>query len=537
MKNLSEKFRDCKNEISNILERSNIDKVAKEEILLKIDRFEQDIDDSTIENLVYSAEKNEKFNEPNYKKFFDSLNHPFIIGHTSAHFIVVNKYFANMLGYENPEEINGRSFYDFIHHDDINSTVSAQKVLEKNKINDGISNIISFENRYKKKSGEYIWLNWKAVQLEDNYYAMTELSDISNEFLSKLAHEIRTPLNVILGFSELLTLDESIKNESQTNLKMIVKSCESLNTLITELLDISRSEISKLNVVEVDLHDEIIHIIKSFGPELVKKKISLKFYEKHSHYLVKCDTSKFAQIMKNLISNAIKYNKENGLIIINCEYFNKKMKISVRDTGIGIPESQIKNLYKPFHRLGRNTEYEGTGIGLSLVKKLVNLFDGTIICNSTEGEGSEFIIEFEANENDKSYHEGIFTIFNNETKILYIEDVETNIKIIEQMLRKLDNIRFYYSKTGEEGLEMIKENPPDILLLDLGLPGIRGEEVFEKAKQEGRLKNTKVCVVSAEGRSQKIDSLFKSGIDEYMPKPVRIKPFLEYIQNNSAQKV
>jgi len=256
---------------------------------------------------------------------------------------------------------------------------------------------LNFENRYKKKNGNYIWISWQAFQRGDYIYAnITPHIGENDELLSRIAHELKTPLNSILGFSELLLYSPDLTNNDKEILTDIMKGSSNLENMINNLLDMSKINLQNLKINEHNLNTLIKNAVISFTPDIYKKNINLYFHQKNSHNIVYVDKYSFERVLKNFISNAIKYNKPYGEIYITCliNDLNGKLQMCIEDTGIGITEKNIKNLYIPFNRLGITSEYQGNGIGLAYSKKILDLFNISIECTSKINEFTKFTFEF-----------------------------------------------------------------------------------------------------------------------------------------------
>lgn len=495
------------------------------------DKKKQTLNAEILMKLSIKNKNRDTFNPLDFERFFYLLPIAMCITSNTGDFLAVNNGFCSMLGYDDGDIIqNNMKIYDFIHPDDIESTITAQDKLAKGGF------VASFENRYLHKMGGYFWISWQAIEYENKYYAIASKAPSSDEFLSRVAHELKTPLNSIMGFADIIRLDNSMNEQNAHYMTQIIKSANSLNVLVNDILDLSKISVERLIMEDIVIYDAIMDSIETFMPDLVNKNISLKFDKRNSYCEVKCDYQKLLQVFKNLISNAIKYNKDHGKITITCKYIKGKLDISVKDTGIGIDKKNFPYLYKPFNRLGIGHKYPGSGIGLSLVKKIVDIFGGSIKCESIVNSYTKFTISLPAREkHDKNENENYNLILNGEqdkgTRILYIEDTDTNIQLIDAMLGRLGDIEFNYAYTGKEGLKAIKDTKPQILLLDLGLPDIDGSDVFQIAKKEGYLNDTQVIVISAEGRPKKIEELYKMGIDHYVSKPINIDKLMRHIQN------
>lgn len=477
--------------------------------------------------------KNEfKLSEDDFEIFFKINTEAFVISSTSGFFTYVNESFSKMLGY-NIEDIINQEFYKFIHPDDIDTTIQAQT-----KLHNG-NTLLSFDNRFLNKNGNYIWITWKAIQNKNKYYAIAYLKGNNDELMSRIAHELKTPLSSIIGFTELLLYNDGLNSEIKEYIEIIAKSGTDLEIMINNLLDMSRITTDNIHYEHISINNLILDIINSFIPMCEKKNIKIFFNQKDSHHIINIDYEKIKHVFKNIINNAIKYNKENGIINIKCEVIDNILNISIKDTGIGIKEHNMKDLYIPFNRLGIKSEYEGNGIGLAYSKKIIDIMRGKINCESVYGEYTTFIISF----NIVELKEGTTDIFSNEKSILnilnilYIEDNEPNIKLIKKLVEKIVECNFLYSKNGRDGLKTLRENEIDILLLDLGLPDIDGLDIYKIAKSENLIdKDRIVLVISAEARAKKINELYSEGIYEFIPKPVRMKKFYD-IFNKALKKV
>jgi signal transduction histidine kinase len=290
--------------------------------------------------------------------------------------------------------------------------------------------------------------------------------------MSRIAHELKTPLTSIVGFTELLLINDSLKNDEKEYIKSISQSGLDMEKMINDLFDMSKISVQNIHWTDVSINESIKEIVNSFIPSMDKRKIITNFYQKDSQHIISIDESKFKQVFKNLMSNAVKYNKESGTINIKCYKEGDNLNISIRDTGIGIPKNKMQDLYLPFNRLGLTSDYEGSGIGLAYSKKILDIMNGKIKCNSVLSEYTEFIITFNIKE-EKEEDKEMDTIFSNKKpklNILYIEDVKSTIKLVQKIIEKFYDVNFYYSETGEDGLKKLKDIKIDILLLDLGLP-------------------------------------------------------------------
>ncbi len=367
-----------------------------------------------------------------------------------------------------------------------------------------------------------------------------------SEFLSRMSHELRTPMNSILGFAQLLEMGELNKSQ-QKGVQHILKSGKHLLNLINEVLDITRIEAGRLSlsIEPVQLAPIISETIDSIKPQTLDKQISIQFKPSPTNRLfVLADKQRLQQILINLLGNAIKYNNEGGSVLVESEVLEVaestpgKVRISVTDTGIGIPAESIPKLFKPFERIGaEQSAEEGSGLGLTVVKKLTEAMNGTIEVESTPEKGSKFWIDLPQAESqlksvEKLEDTGIYGQENKKGTILYIEDNQPNIELIEQiLLYQRPNIRLITNTTGRETIQLANENSPDLIILDLNLPDIHGSEVMKNLKNDISTRLIPVVVVSADAMPNQLEKLKKLGAVDYLTKPINVQVFLTVVDH------
>ncbi len=368
-------------------------------------------------------------------------------------------------------------------------------------------------------------------------------SKAKSEFLSSMSHELRTPLNAILGFSQILELDpESPLTPSQSqSVKEISKAGSHLLELINEILDLAKIESGKLSISIESVPikpviEETIAIIKPFAD---KHKIKIITYPiDNSTEFVSADHTRIKQILLNLLSNAIKYNKKDGQVIFYHDKVNNKYRFHVIDTGIGLSNSDLELIFKPFHRLNRiNNSIEGTGIGLAVAKQLTELMNGEIFVNSEKGAGSHFWVELPCIEPSfLQISENIMTsenktYFSNDKfrTILYAEDNPANLRLVERALHQISNLKMLSANSGELCLDLAVAHKPDIILLDINLPGIDGYEVFKRLKMLKETKAIPIIAVSAHAMPRDIEKGLSLGFSDYITKPIDIQNFIEKV--------
>ncbi|MDD2304438.1 MAG: ABC transporter substrate-binding protein [Prolixibacteraceae bacterium] len=367
-----------------------------------------------------------------------------------------------------------------------------------------------------------------------------------SEFLSRMSHELRTPMNSILGFAQLLEMGE-LTPPQKKGVQHILRSGKHLLNLINEVLDITRIEAGhlSLSIEPLQLARVISEIVDGIRPQTLEKQLSLKFKPSATNrQFVLADKQRLQQILINLLGNAIKYNKPEGKIVIETQEIAAtgeapaKIRISVIDTGIGISPEGISKLFNPFERIGaEQSAEEGTGLGLTVVKKLTEAMKGAIGVESVPEQGSTFWIDLLQAESQPEVYKPPVDSENNDQEgkkgtILYIEDNQSNIELVEQILdHHRPNIRLITTINGKETVQLAFENKPDLVILDLNLPDIHGSEVIKNLKNELTTQHIPVVVVSADAMKLQREKLKKLGAVDYMTKPINVQVFLNTIDN------
>ena len=378
-----------------------------------------------------------------------------------------------------------------------------------------------------------------------------------SQFLSSMSHELRTPLNAIIGFGQLLQLETNHPlNESQLeNVDEIVKAGNHLLELINEVLDLARIEAGRidLSIKTVVVSKVLVESIQLITP-LAKKRgieiglifdddeISLKeLIDKNN--TVRADYTRLKQTLLNLLSNAVKYNRENGKLIIACRCIDQhQTRISITDTGAGLTQKQQSQLFKAFNRLeAGNTEIEGTGIGLVITKNIVELMGGNIGVESQPGAGSTFWIELPIDtpyqaetiqaDNDENISPEVVDSPKHEHTVLYIEDNPANLRLVAQLLGRRPNIHMWSAHEPRLGLELAQAHKPNLILLDINLPGMDGFEVLKNLRQSEEMRDTPVIAVSANAIPEDIKKGLDAGFDNYITKPINVKALLEVVDD------
>ena len=379
----------------------------------------------------------------------------------------------------------------------------------------------------------------KHKQTEKHLRQAKEEADQANSaksaFLSQMSHEFRTPLNAILGFAQLIEMDEDLNSDSIDNLKIIKESGEHLLLLINEILDIAKIEAGKMEVSmePVSWPETIDTCISLVETSAEKNNITINFHSQVDKNLwVEADSVRLKQITLNLLSNAVKYNKSKGSIDISLtESADNMLTFSVKDTGLGIPKQYQDNLFEPFNRLGsNNASIEGTGIGLLITKRLTEVMHGKIGFQSQENIGSTFWIKLPISTKSAEITSALDNMQKIESEnqttatitILHIEDNPVNIKLMENILRKVKEYKVISCETPEKGIEMAKIANPNIVLLDINLPGMSGYDVIKILRKMPFLRETPILAISANAMQKDIDKALNAGFTDYITKPIRV---------------
>ena len=367
-----------------------------------------------------------------------------------------------------------------------------------------------------------------------------------SEFLSRMSHELRTPMNSILGFAQLLEMGE-INAKQKKGISHILRSGKHLLDLINEVLDISRIESGRLSLSlePVKLEGVIYETMDIVRLQADNRNLNLQLVNSPSNQLsIKSDRQRLKQILLNLISNAVKYNREGGSVTVRTEKMppnvegTVSIRISVSDTGPGISPEDLPKLFQPFERIGaEKSSTEGTGLGLAVVKKLIDAMGGNLGADSEPGNGSTFWFEMPYCENQLETAEKSGKLTELESgptgkngTILYIEDNTSNVELVEQVLTiRHSSIQLITNARGKQAVKLAITHKPDLILLDLNLPDIHGTEVLSLLQAEEKTRAIPVVVISADAIPKSIEKLLKAGAKNYLTKPIDVLELMKII--------
>lgn len=372
-----------------------------------------------------------------------------------------------------------------------------------------------------------------------------------SEFLSAMSHELRTPLNAVLGFAQLLQSDKQapLTDTQQDSLKLIIQSGEHLLKLINDVLELAKIETGsvEVSIEPVDVSIAIKHCLPMLHNLAARYRVNIQTGD-IPQQLVLADLTKLKQVLINLVSNAIKYNRPEGEVIVTGEIIStlNRLRITVQDTGLGIPQDKQAFLFTAFDRLGQeNSGIEGTGVGLIVTQRLIRAMNGHIGFESTENQGSRFWVELPTTDQkslDDIHPQSTSASqttnpfkSDSATLILHIEDNPANIKLMEAFFDRLPQYQLHICKTAEAGLEWLENNMPAVILMDINLPGISGLQATEQIMANPKFRHLPVIAVTAAAMPydlQQAEGLFTA----YLTKPVNFVLLTELLNKYSTSK-
>jgi PAS domain S-box-containing protein len=380
------------------------------------------------------------------------------------------------------------------------------------------------------------------LELQAAREAAEKANRAKSEFLSSMSHELRTPLNAVLGFAQLMASDvPSPSQNQQRSIDQILKGGWYLLRLINEILDLSMIEAGKVTMSQesMAISDVLQDCKEMIGPQAAKRGIALEFPQLDDVFYVHADRTRIKQVMINLLSNAIKYNGAAGRITVQCVGIGgQRVRISVADTGAGLSAEQLAQLFEPFNRLGQHDGFEeGTGIGLVVTKQLVELMGGHIEVESKVGVGTVFSVEFAAsappalaldNVDDTSLLRHLASRQpGNLPTLLYVEDNPANLVLIEQLVARRGDLKLLTAIDGDLGIELALTYVPDVILMDINLPGISGYGALKRLREDPITAHIPVLALSANALPRDVEKGLEAGFLRYLTKPIRVHEFMD----------
>ena len=378
-----------------------------------------------------------------------------------------------------------------------------------------------------------------------------------SEFLSSMSHELRTPLNAILGFAQLIGMDPSLNVEQKENIGEIRNAGEHLLQLVGDVLDLAKIESGKLTLsietlAPVGLIKECVALVK---PQAEARSVQLCLSTNElADYTVCADRVRLKQVFLNLLSNAIKYNRDQGRIIITCSLVDDQyLRVLVEDTGRGIAKDRQAEVFQPFNRLGAELgNIEGSGVGLVICKQLIGQMGGRIDFESEEEVGSQFWIDLPTTcnvgllpdaclEATPAVQRADFETFelqlSEPKKVLYVEDNVSNQRLVTQLAARYPELRLQTASDALRGLYLARTNPPDVILMDINLPGMDGYEALEVLRNDTSTSHIPVVAVSASAMAQDIAKGNSAGFAAYLTKPLDLLELLKVLRTVLVEEV
>jgi PAS domain S-box-containing protein len=374
-----------------------------------------------------------------------------------------------------------------------------------------------------------------AEELREARSAAEAASAAKSEFLSSMSHELRTPLNAILGFAQLLQRDkrEPLSTRHTERVEQILKGGEHLLRLIDDILDLSRIEAGGVSISAepVDVHEVLDEVRKTLEPTAARASIAIAVAAPEPVPMIMADRTRFAQILMNFGSNAIKYNRAGGSLKFALSVPGPDwVRVTVADTGIGIPIDKQAKVFQPFQRAGQETgPIEGTGIGLSITKRLAELMRGSVGFRSVPSHGSEFWVDMPVHASEPlSSHKGVGAegaLHLDEDRrglVLYVEDNPANVTFMQDLLGNFDGIELLAATTAERGIELARARRPKVVIMDINLPGMSGIDALRILRESSETRDIPVIALTAAASERDRQRGEKAGFYRYLTKPVKV---------------
>ena len=382
-------------------------------------------------------------------------------------------------------------------------------------------------------------------------------SNHKSAFISSMNHELRTPMNAVLGFAQMLEMntEEPLTENQKLAIEHILRNGNHLLELIDQMLDLNKIEAGTLplkmeDIPARDVLDESLYLIQERANHERVEIIDQTWGGKLP--LLWTDSTRLIQVLLNLMTNAVKYNRKGGTVTLGCEQVPEQMlRIRITDTGIGIPAEQQDDLFKPFERLGHELgNIDGSGIGLSITRQIVEMLGGQIGFESDEDKGSSFWVDIPISNKESPVEAEINAAdtpaLNSERHknegtvrtILYVEDNPDNLHLVEAIVGQFGYIELLTAENATIGYDLATSKRPDLILMDINLPGMNGLQALKRLKQTMETQNIPVIAITSNTMPQDIVEGLKAGFQAYITKPIKVSEFIRTIDGalNSADK-
>ncbi len=367
-------------------------------------------------------------------------------------------------------------------------------------------------------------------------------SHAKSAFLSRMSHELRTPLNAVIGFAQLLQMDTqpAMSEPQKRKVELIERSGAHLLAVISDVLDLSRIEAGDmpLSLEPQSLMAVVADALAMVADGAQRAQLALPEPDITAGTHVVADRVRLRQVLVNLLSNAVKYNRPGGEVRVRAWREGERVALDVTDTGLGLSPTQVRHLFEPFNRLGaEHTGVEGTGIGLVIVHRLVELMGGQISVRSQEGVGTTFTVQLPAADVDPtSEHGGLDepAALTRQATVLYAEDNEINVLLVRQILALRPSWRLEVARSGAEALQCIQRQRPDLLLLDMHLGDMSGFDLIDLLDQGNVADGVIKVALSADAMPDRIHAARSRGFSAYLTKPLDVAALLRCLDEYLA---
>jgi CheY-like chemotaxis protein len=364
-------------------------------------------------------------------------------------------------------------------------------------------------------------------------------SRATSEFLGSMSHELRTQLNAISGFAQLLgrSGDTLAREKRIRYTESIMDASTQLGKIIDEVLDMASFETGHVNVnCEVlDCLEVMAEVSRTLQVSARKRGILFTVDTSANLPSIVADRGRLIQVLLNLGSNAIKYNVEGGWVLLTALPYDDVVRFIVRDTGKGIPAERHREIFEPFNRLGVElTQEKGSGIGLTISRRLMEAMEGNIGFESSIGQGSKFWVELPVANETAARLARAPSLFaaaaDTRCKILYIEDKIPNVELMRAIIEDLSNTRFIDAQTVEEGLKIARSLRPDLVITDIHLPDGKGFDVLRGLRNDGRTSHIPVIALTADAMPSNMHNMELAGFDHIVTKPLKIPDLMKVLR-------